>query len=473
MRVALPKPTQDDIAWALSTFSDRRSEQRLYRDYMRGIHRPQYMTRQYSLTFQQILQGLRLNICPSVIHAVTDRLNLIGFTGNDQADDQVAQIASSIWRDQRLDRHSNQVHNEALVSGDSYLIVWPGEDNRPRFYPQQGMDMVARYGNDEQGGVIVLAARLWQQERRYRLNLYYADRTEKYITTKDIGILKGISKTGLPTDMNTFEQYDVLDEPWPLPNQWGEVPVFHFAFDAGIGECGISELRDVIPIQDAINKELCDMIVASEFGAFRQRWMTGGFAEGEPKYDANGRLIVQADTVLRVGVDRFLNIPNPEAKFGEFSETPLANFINTIDSLMSDVARIKGIPLHEILMSGTFPSGESQKTAETRLVAKVKDTQIDFGDVWEDALGFALKIQGVENAMIASQWENPESRSELAHLQGQAIKAMQLGVPETQIWREEGYTEEDIAKFSNEKQVSSQAQQASAADALARLMNQG
>jgi hypothetical protein len=38
---------------------------------------------------------------------------------------------------------------------------------------------------------------------------------------------------------------------------------------------GQSDLKKVIPLQNAINKLATDMIVASEYAGFRQRWATG------------------------------------------------------------------------------------------------------------------------------------------------------------------------------------------------------
>jgi len=65
------------------------------------------------------------------------------------------------------------------------------------------------------------------------------------------------------------------------PNPYGRVPVFHFP-NRRVYDYGISDLADVIPIQDALNKALMDMLVAMEFGAFKQRWVTGIEYETDP-----------------------------------------------------------------------------------------------------------------------------------------------------------------------------------------------
>jgi hypothetical protein len=444
----LPDATLSDIAWALGSFVARRDEQLLLRRYMAGQQAPTYVTKQFARAFETLLKGLRLNICPAVVHSVTDRLKLTGFSGNDSTDTDAAAAAEQIWRDARLDRHSNKIHNEAVMSGDAFLIVWPGPNEAPAFYPQRAIDCVVRY-DAELLDRINLAAKAWLEGRRWRLNLYYPDRIEKYQTDRDTAIARGGgTDDSPPTDPDKFAIFETPGEPWPLPNPFGEVPVFHFAFGAGIGEHGVSELRDVVPLQNSINKLLADMLVASEFGAYKQRWLTGGFAE-ERTIDVRqpDGSIVKQPVPLELGITRLLQMKAPDARFGEFTATDLSNYINAIDSVVSDVARIKGIPLHEIMMTGTFPSGESQKTAESRLVAKVEHTQIDFGDVWEHALEFALSMSGQAGAGITAQWAEAQSRAELEHIQAIGTKVLQIGVPEEQAWRELDYTDDQIAEF--------------------------
>ena len=52
------------------------------------------------------------------------------------------------------------------------------------------------------------------------------------------------------------------------------VPVVPFP-NLGEGSFGMSELRDVVPLQDALNKTLLDMLVGSESQALPQRYALG------------------------------------------------------------------------------------------------------------------------------------------------------------------------------------------------------
>lgn len=450
--------TTADIQWALDEFRVRLPRYALYHDYMAGRHRLTFVTKGYREAFRAMLAGLRCNLCPRVVHALTDRLKLVGFEPHDshgdrsQGDGEAAvQAARILWQDMRMDRHENKIYTEAVATGDAYLLIWPdtAEPTRPIAYPQRADQVVMRY-DDERPDTPNLAAKLWQQGQRYYLTLYYADRTEKYETLPN--------RQGVPTKAEEFTPREVPGEAWPVPNPHGRVPMFHFAFEGGIGECGRAELKDIIPLQDALNKSLADLVVASEFSAFRQKWAIG-------VSDDDG------DSAIQTGNDRIVTVLNSEAKFGEFAATDLKNYTETINEFFRLAAQIKGIPLHTLMMSGDFPSGESLKTAEAPLVSRAEDTQIDFGDVWEDALAFASGIAGgVADAHLTAVWQSAASRAEKDHTETVAIKHERIQISRRQAWRELSYSEDEIAQMEQEKEEEG----AAAVDALdAVLSRQG
>jgi hypothetical protein len=62
----------------------------------------------------------------------------------------------------------------------------------------------------------------------------------------------------------------------PITHDLGEVPVVPFVNRPRLSRpFGESELADVIPLADAVNKLATDMMVTSEFSASKRRWATG------------------------------------------------------------------------------------------------------------------------------------------------------------------------------------------------------
>lgn len=448
---------QDDILWALKTFAARRSDYALYHAYLDGEHRLTFATKGYREAFKNLLAGLRCNLCPRVVHALTDRLKLVGFEPHDtegatqERKTVPAEVAAArqLWQDMRMDRHENKIYTEAVATGDAYLFIWPDplEATRPIAYPQRADQVVMRY-DQERPDLPNLAAKLWRQGKRFYLTLYYADRIEKYVTRTD--------GDQVPEKAEAFEPRDVPGEAWPVPNPYGRVPMFHFAFEGGIGECGKAELRDIIPLQDALNKSLADLVVASEFSAFRQKWAIGVTGDDDES------------AAIMTAMDRLLTVANPDAKLGTFDATDLKNYTETINEFFRLAAQIKGIPLHTLMMSGDFPSGESLKTAEAPLVSRAEDTQIDFGDVWEDAIAFAIAIaSGPAEAHLSAMWMPAASRAEKDHTETVAIKHERIGISQRQAWRELEYSEDEIERMEAEKEDEG----AAAVDALDAALN--
>ena len=207
---------------------------------------------------------------------------------------------------------------------------------------------------------------------------------------------------------------------------------------------GCSELREAIPLQDALNKSVADMLVASEFYGVPQRWVTG----------------LEDEEVIREARKRFQLVAgglwattDKEAKFGEFSAADISKFITVSETFRKEIARVSRTPLHYFALEGSFPSGESLRTAEGPLIRKVKDRQETWGAVWSDAMRFALQIAGRDGYEPEAKWLNAETRDDDGEVQRAATKVTQLQIPFEQVWREMGYTEEQIAIFAAERLV--------------------
>jgi len=429
--------TWTDGQWVLNRLRARGPEYRLFRNYYRGNHRLAFHTDQWRGEFAQVVKGLADNLCSSVVDALVDRLDITGFSGEksgDAAGSTAGETAWDIWTENRLDRRAGEVHLEAARSGDAYILVWPkaGTSNEPQFFLNTA-DKVCVYYDPENPGEIAFAGKAWIDigEQAY-LTLYYPDRIEKYET------IAKVKDHYLPEHFTekTFRQRETPGETWPLANPFGKVPVFHFANNASIGEEGRSELADVIPLQDVLNKDLADRLVSQEFASFPQRWAVGL----EPDYDANGN--AKAPTG---GPERLWFTPNTDASFGQFDAANLEGFIKVADSDRGEIARVSKTPLHYLLMSGSFPSGEALRAAEKPLMAKVEDRQSLWGQIWEEVMEFALDMAGTTGA-IQTDWADTTSKSDL-DVANEMLLKQQLGVPQRQLWRELGYTNEQIDQF--------------------------
>jgi hypothetical protein len=349
---------------------------------------------------------------------------------------------------------AGEIHKEALKNGDAYVIVWPNAKGEAVLYPNRASSIAVTYDEDSPGR-IVHAAKCWRDaDKRVRLNLFYPDRIERYISRtpsdgsmpdpSDLLALGSPASNSRGPESSHSRTRDV--GPAVVPNPFGVVPVFHFANNSDVGRLGRSELDAAIPVQDGLNKSVLDMLVAMEFAAYRQRWAAGI----EIDYDANGKAIAP----FKAGIDHLWVADSPDAKFGDFEAAQLDQFLKVKDGFRVDIASVTGTPLHYLLQSrGDFPSGESLKKAETRFLAKVRDRQGSFGQVWADVMEFALTIEGrPTGTRLITEWEDPAPMSEREVLENILLKK-QIGLPVEQALVEAGYGVSDVKGMVKESGV--------------------
>ncbi|HXH87417.1 MAG TPA: phage portal protein, partial [Gaiellaceae bacterium] len=191
-----------DLDWALSEFRDAARTERyeLARAYYLGDHRLMFAGEKFRSTFGVMLKSLSDNLMPAVIDSLTDRLELTGFAPTMETDTEAAEDVWRVWQRNMMDLRANEVHRESLLTGDSYVIVWPGQDGKAGIWPQQAGSVAVRYSFDYPGR-IDLAAKLWRATDGYwRLTLYYPDRLERYRS-------KAPNKT-LPATRNASSKFE-------------------------------------------------------------------------------------------------------------------------------------------------------------------------------------------------------------------------------------------------------------------------
>jgi hypothetical protein len=445
-----------DIQTAIDTIKGKLPTCEAYCAYYDGDHRLAFASDRFATTFGQTLKGMRDNLCPIVVDAPADRMEVMNFSGDD-ADKRsaVADAAWNIWQREALELVSHDTHRSALKCGEGYLIVWPDDDGNAHFYPQDPRQCAVI--EDEDTARKLFAAKQWvvtlaDNKRRVRLNLYYDDRIEKFITSRSIEGSMDIKET-------SFEVY--TDADIPAENPYGVIPMFKFKTEP--------VLRDAIPLQDALNKTLADRLVTQEFGAFRQRWATG---LTPPTNEQTG--IPQLP--FKAGVDRLWFADGEHTKFGEFSATDLEPYLKAADSDRLEMARVTGTPLHFFSINTSDAiSGKALKALESRFTKKVQRLCLNFGTVWANVMKFALQIEGgvAGDDNLTTQWRSPETRDEIELLDSLEAKRNTLEVPVDTLREEYGYTEEDITKFNAENAADPPDNPATTPVNNARIMTNG
>jgi len=395
-----------------------------FQRYYDGVH-PDFgvVTDKYRETFGRMLGAIVDNWMQLVVDAESERMIVNGFRiGEDPAGDE---DAHAMWQASFMDADSDLAHTTAITCERAFALVAP---------PAKG-EKWSKITVEHPSQVIVACDPGDRRRRLAALKRWKDEWTGEEACT-----------LYLPDGLYRWRQSDSSAQ-WREvegdPNPFGEVPMVPLINRPNLFGGGRSELANVTSTQDQINKLVCDMIVASEFQAFRQRWATGvevamDETTGEDK------------APFKAAVDRLWATPDSEAKFGEFGSNDLKAYVTALENRIQSLASRSRTPPHYLLGGmGQFPSGESLKATETGLIAKVKSQRRHFGESWEEVIRLGFKAQGDARADAMSAetiWADPESRTESEHVDS-LVKKLSIGVPMPQLWEDAGYTPEQIARF--------------------------
>jgi len=430
-------PEGSPIKQTLEILSRRRYYYEFFRAYFLGRHRLLFQTSKFRSLFRDLFRGFADNLLPIVIDTYSDRLRLKQFDVLKGGGKALTKELQQIWTERRLDQTASEVHTEALIAGDAYVIVWPNAEGEAVIYPQRAEEcLVAR--DPDSPEIILWATKIWRAGNRFRLNIYWPDRVEKYATPESTQ-----DNVAWPQSETAFTPFE--DEGGAvIPNDFGRVPVFHFANNSRCGGFGSSELAPLIALQDALNKSCVDMLVAAEFMALPQRWASGI----EVSFDDNGAPIAP----FQPGIDRVWIAAHPEARFGQFDPANLSTYVEIQEAFRREIARISGIPMYYLLQTGQFPSGDALRMAEARLISRCQRKQGVFGNSWESLIEFALRIEGKGGAdlVLSAAWEFPAPVQPDQTIETLLLK-QQIGVPRKTLLLEAGYGAEVVDQMLAEQ----------------------
>jgi hypothetical protein len=403
--------------------------------YYNGDHPLQFATSKFKEAFGNLFAAFADNWCPIVVDAPVERLQIIGFrTGGKRADAD----AWDIWQRNALDIESVIAHTEAGKCGTAYLLVDPNNGN-PRITVEHPSQMIVATDPGDRRKRLA-ALKRWQGDDGFAYaTLYLPDY-----------ILKFESATALQVFAGPIEWLPRADDRGGR-NALGVVPVIQLDNQPGLLLGGESDLKPAIPIQNAINKLCTDMLVASEFGAFRQRVLTGMEIPRDPE---TGRPLGRDEIVS--AMSRLWVFEPADAKVTDLPATDLGNFVRSIEMFKADLAAQTRTPPHYLLGQVVNASGDALKVAEAGLDSKCRRKILNYSDPWEEAVALALQSKGrkIDASGVESLWSDPE-RTSLAQMVDAAVKKQTLGIPREVIWLELGYTpvQIDEMKALSEREV--------------------
>ncbi|RMG90116.1 MAG: phage portal protein, partial [Chloroflexi bacterium] len=240
-----------------------------------------------------------------------------------------------------------------------------------------------------------------------RINVYYPDRIEKYATD-------GAGQLYQYVDQYDAQGNKIWPQRWLMPDGTPiGVPVVHFRNKKRHRNTnGISEILQIIGLQNTLNRLLYSMVATMELAGFPVRTAVGF---SPPAAIAPGSWVVAGED----GVTR-----DQVVEMGVMAQAELRPFIEQGQWIVQQIAAITKTPLIGVVANNDNLSGESLKQREIGLLSKVKKLQITFGNSWENVMWLAARLQaafGRKNPPVVNRWycrwRNPHVRNDTQVIQ--------------------------------------------------------
>lgn len=404
--------------------------------YMRGQQDSVYVPRGARQEYRWLIKRARVNILPLVVTVVAQALFVDGYRPEKASDNAKAW---DYWQANRMDGRQHGLHRAAIKYGISYNVVLPGRmDDQPMpvITPKSPRRLTAFYADPVEDEWPLLAievktentsdgkkrriVRLYDEECRYALT---GSAEQKY------------AKLRLDdTAENPIEHHDL-----------GVCPVVRFRDGDDLdGDDSVrGQVEPLFDPQDQLNATVFGRMMAEQYAAFRQRWVTGMVVEEQ---DGNPKAPFQAM------VDRLWAAEDPDTKFGEFSETSLSGYLESADATIKHIATISQTPPHHLLGAMVNLSSDALNAARDGLNSKVAEHKSGFGESHEQTLRLAALAAGDkagwDDTSAQIVWRDTEARSLAQTVDALGKLTQMLQVPPEVLWEKiPGVTQQDVERW--------------------------
>jgi hypothetical protein len=396
--------------------------------YMRGEASSVYVPRGARQEYRWLIKRAKVNVLPLVVTVVAQALYVDGYR---PAKSEENAKSWKIWQANRMDARQHGLHRAALKFGIGYNVVLPGTPT-PVITPKSPQRMTAYYEDPIDDEWPLYAVEVLEHQglkgRIRRVRLY--DDSKRYD-------LEGDAKQGSKLAFVKSESHGL-----------GVCPVVRYlnGDDLDGDDCVRGEVEPLIEMQDQLNSTTFNLLMAQQYAAFRQRWVTGM----APPLDENGT----PQEPFNAAVNRLWTAEDPDTKFGEFGQTSLEGYLSSAEATVRHIATVSQTPPHHLLGQMANLSAEALAAAESGLQRKISERKSSFGESHEQTLRLAALAAGDKPGWSDTSaqvvWRDTEARALASTVDALGKLTQMLGVPAQELWeRIPGVTQTDVARWKS------------------------
>lgn len=422
---------------AVTLLAMREDEQRRLKKiaaYMQGRQDSVYVPKGARQEYRWLIKRAKVNILPLVVTVVAQSLFVDGYRPA-KADKNAK--AWEYWQANRMDGRQHGLHRATLKYGIAYNLVLPGrmaDQPMPVITPKSPRRMTAFYEDPVDDEWPLLAVE---------------------VKTENVAPGKARKVVHLYDERSRFMLVGDTDRPDKLQLDTGSGAVM----EHGLGVCPVvrylsgndldgddsvrGEVEPLFDMQDQLNATTFNRMMAEQFAAFRQRYVSGMVVE-----DEDGR----PRAPFAAAVDRLWVSEDPDTKFGEFSQTDLSGYLKSTEETIRHIATVSQTPPHNLLGQMANLSAEALNAARDGLNSKVAEHKSTLGESHEQTMRLSSLAAGDragwEDSSAQVVWRDTESRSLAQTVDALGKLTQMLGVPPQVLWeRIPGVTQQDVKRW--------------------------
>lgn len=440
-----------------------------YRDYFAGNQREVLSKRQLEL-----LNGLAYvtNVCELVVSTKADRINLRDMSVTIKENELLSkELSSLLWdwfKKSNYERVVNATVLNALRDGDAYIVVdYDSVSQNPTFFYHEQFDGTTGVDIFYVDMQPVAAIKKWRvvetQEvsvaTLFRLNVYYPDRVIRAESVGGGRYTPAFDKNKSPDEAVLIEQFDIDEfagegvvEYYTPDKQPIGLPVIHFTNNAQGTVYGVSELANIISLQDTLNLSQASYLMATLLSGFNWILLTGS---------------TQKQDAIRMQAGMIVNTNNKDVGVHQIQATNLTQLGEVVDRQLRLIATISKTPLAMLNPTGQLSAEGTLQQAETPLIKSIESKIKEFSSSF-NFLAMMLFLfdknfnqnsvlkqytnESIQNWGYKAEFEPLTRADEATRVNNLVSKYRDLRVPLAQIWQELGYSEDEIELFNIERE---------------------
>lgn len=415
----------------------RKIQARLWGEYYDGDHPLKFASPEFRAQTGGLFDGFADNWCSTIPNAMVERMSPLGFR---LADGTLDTAAGRAWKASECDVEIGLSMLESLVSARCYALVWKPDGITTEITFEPESQAIVEYVPGRRR-VRAAGLKCWRDGDLEFATLFLPDMVYRW--QRDVNGGEWVERTaGLRNSESAH-----------FPNPLGVVPLVEIPNRTRLDKPPVSEIKQVIPLQNAVNTLWAHVLTAADSVALPARAVLGMDRPVREIVDEAGEVIGEEDLPIgKFRSDRLLWLEKPGAQIAEFSGANLGGFLDVIGTLVEHIAAQTRTPGHYLVGRLSNIAADTLDADESGLVAKVRERHRYTGAALREIMRIEALAAGEPARAEALRlgeviWRDPQFRSDAQYADA-LTKLKAINVPDEALWeRIPGVTPDEILRW--------------------------